>query len=50
VLSHPAVTGAIVGVRNEREGAELAQMAQVRLTPDEVATIADEICSPERSD
>jgi aryl-alcohol dehydrogenase-like predicted oxidoreductase len=27
VLSHPAVTGAIVGVRNEREGAELAELA-----------------------
>jgi aryl-alcohol dehydrogenase-like predicted oxidoreductase len=39
VLSHPAVTGAIVGVRNEREGAELAQTADLRLTPDEVAAI-----------
>ena len=27
VLSHPAVTGAIVGVRNEREGRELAALA-----------------------
>jgi aryl-alcohol dehydrogenase-like predicted oxidoreductase len=27
VLSHPAVTGAIVGVRNEREGAALAELA-----------------------
>jgi aryl-alcohol dehydrogenase-like predicted oxidoreductase len=27
VLSHPAVTGAIVGVRNEREGRELAELA-----------------------
>ena len=26
VLSHPAVTGAIVGVRNEREGRELAAL------------------------
>jgi len=26
VLSHPAVTGAIVGVRNEREGRELARL------------------------
>ena len=26
VLSHPAVTGAIVGVRNEREGRELAEL------------------------
>jgi aryl-alcohol dehydrogenase-like predicted oxidoreductase len=24
VLAHPAVTGAIVGIRNEREGADLA--------------------------
>jgi len=40
VLSHPAVTGAIVGVRNEREAAELAQAAGLRLTPDEVALIA----------
>ena len=39
VLSHPAVTGAIVGVRNEREGAELAQMAALRLTRDEVAAV-----------
>jgi len=28
VLSHPAVTGAIVGVRDEREGRELAQLHQ----------------------
>jgi aryl-alcohol dehydrogenase-like predicted oxidoreductase len=27
VLSHPAVTGAIVGIRNEREGRELAALA-----------------------
>ncbi len=40
VLSHPAVTGAIVGVRNEREAAELPQAAAVRLTPDERAAIA----------
>ncbi len=40
VLSHPAVTGAIVGVRNEREAAELAQGAELRLTPAEVAAIA----------
>jgi aryl-alcohol dehydrogenase-like predicted oxidoreductase len=40
VLSHPAVTGAIVGVRNEREAAELALAARLRLTPDEVAGIA----------
>jgi aryl-alcohol dehydrogenase-like predicted oxidoreductase len=26
VLSHPAVTGAIVGIRNEREGRELAEL------------------------
>ena len=40
VLSHPAVTGAIVGVRNEGEGAELAQMTELRLTRDEIAAIA----------
>jgi aryl-alcohol dehydrogenase-like predicted oxidoreductase len=40
VLSHSAVTGAIVGVRNEREAAELAQGAGLRLTPDEIAAIA----------
>ena len=40
VLSHPAVTGAIVGVRNEREAAELPRAAAVRLTPDERAAIA----------
>jgi aryl-alcohol dehydrogenase-like predicted oxidoreductase len=40
VLSHPAVTGAIVGVRNEREGAELAGLAEPRLTQDEIAEIA----------
>lgn len=27
VLSHPAVTGAIVGIRNDREGRELAELA-----------------------
>jgi aryl-alcohol dehydrogenase-like predicted oxidoreductase len=26
-LSHPAVTGAIVGIRNEREGRELAAVS-----------------------
>jgi aryl-alcohol dehydrogenase-like predicted oxidoreductase len=40
VLSHPAVTGAIVGVRNEREAAELAHAAHLRLLPEEVAAIA----------
>jgi aryl-alcohol dehydrogenase-like predicted oxidoreductase len=40
VLSHPAVTGAIVGVRNQQEGAELALMAEVRLTGEEVEAIA----------
>ena len=40
VLAHSAVTGAIVGVWNEREAAELAQGAELRLTPDEVAAIA----------
>ena len=43
VLSHPAVTGAIVGVRNQQEGAELAQMAELRLTRDEVVAIASTI-------
>jgi aryl-alcohol dehydrogenase-like predicted oxidoreductase len=40
VLSNRAVTGAIVGVRNEREAGELAAAAQLRLTPDEIAAIA----------
>jgi aryl-alcohol dehydrogenase-like predicted oxidoreductase len=39
VLSHPAVTGAIVGVRNEREAAELVETAGLRFTPDEVAAV-----------
>ena len=39
-VSHPAVTGAIVGVRNEREAAELAGAARLRLAPNERATIA----------
>jgi aryl-alcohol dehydrogenase-like predicted oxidoreductase len=39
VLSHPAVTGAIVGVRNERESSELAPAAGMRLTPEEVALV-----------
>jgi len=39
-VSHPAVTGAIVGVRNEREAAELAGAAALRLTPHERATFA----------
>jgi aryl-alcohol dehydrogenase-like predicted oxidoreductase len=40
VLSHAAVTGAIVGVRNEREAAELAPAVRLRPTPDEVAAIS----------
>jgi aryl-alcohol dehydrogenase-like predicted oxidoreductase len=36
VLSHPAVTGAIVGVRNEGEAAELAPAAEVTLTAGEL--------------
>jgi aryl-alcohol dehydrogenase-like predicted oxidoreductase len=43
VLSHPAVTGAIVGVRNQQEGAELAQMGELRLTLDEVAAIVSTV-------
>ena len=35
VLSHPAVTGAIVGVRSEREAEEVAAAASLRLTDDE---------------
>jgi aryl-alcohol dehydrogenase-like predicted oxidoreductase len=41
VLSHPAVTGAIVGVRNEREASELAPAADLRLTPTEVARVCE---------
>jgi aryl-alcohol dehydrogenase-like predicted oxidoreductase len=43
VLSHPAVTGAIVGVRNQQEGIELAQMAELRLTRDEAVAIASTV-------
>jgi aryl-alcohol dehydrogenase-like predicted oxidoreductase len=43
VLSHPAVTGAIVGVRNEREAAELTTMAGLRLTPVELAEISSSV-------
>jgi aryl-alcohol dehydrogenase-like predicted oxidoreductase len=39
VLSHPAVTGAIVGVRNEGEAAELAPAAEVTLTAGELDEI-----------
>jgi len=39
VLSHPAVTGAIVGVRNEREAGELPRAASMRLTADELAAV-----------
>jgi aryl-alcohol dehydrogenase-like predicted oxidoreductase len=39
-LSHPAVTGAIVGIRNEREAAELERAAALRLSPEERAAIA----------
>jgi aryl-alcohol dehydrogenase-like predicted oxidoreductase len=39
-LSHPAVTGAIVGIRNEREAAELGHAAELRLSPEERAAIA----------
>ena len=38
--SHPGVTGAIVGVRSERAAAELAGAANLRLPPNERATIA----------
>ena len=41
VLSHPAVTGAIVGVRNEREAMQLAPAADLRLTPAEVARVCE---------
>jgi aryl-alcohol dehydrogenase-like predicted oxidoreductase len=40
VLSHPAVTGAIVGIRNELEAAELGLAAELRLTPEERTAIA----------
>jgi aryl-alcohol dehydrogenase-like predicted oxidoreductase len=43
VLSRPGVTGAIVGVRNEREAAALGRAADVRLTPDELSEI-DRLC------
>jgi aryl-alcohol dehydrogenase-like predicted oxidoreductase len=39
VLSHPAVTGAIVGIRNESEAAALAQLSGLRLTGDELAAL-----------
>ena len=39
VLSHPAVTGAIVGVRNAHEAGELPRAASVRLTADELAAV-----------
>lgn len=38
VLAHPAVTGAMVGVRNEREAAELAGAADTRLGRCDLAT------------
>ena len=38
-LSHPAVTGAVVGVRTEREAAELVQAAEMRLSDEEVAAV-----------
>lgn len=40
VLSHPAVTGAIVGVRSVRESEEMAEAAGMRLTPDELEAVA----------
>jgi aryl-alcohol dehydrogenase-like predicted oxidoreductase len=43
VLSHPAVTGAIVGVRNEREAAELALGDELRLTPDELSALTSTV-------
>jgi aryl-alcohol dehydrogenase-like predicted oxidoreductase len=46
VLSHPAVTGAIVGVRNEREAAELAKEAGLQLTPDEIQRLTQEVPVP----
>jgi aryl-alcohol dehydrogenase-like predicted oxidoreductase len=48
VLSHPAVTGAIVGVRNQQEGAELAQMADLPLTRDEVVAMRP-LSEPDRA-
>jgi aryl-alcohol dehydrogenase-like predicted oxidoreductase len=44
VLSHPAVTGAIVGVRSEREALELAPAAEMRL-PEEKDAAIDRVTS-----
>ena len=40
VLSHPAVTGAIVGVRSAQESEEMARASALRLTPDELEEVA----------
>jgi aryl-alcohol dehydrogenase-like predicted oxidoreductase len=45
VLSHPAVTGAIVGVRNEHEAKEMIQAAEMRLTRDELADVAGAVAA-----
>jgi aryl-alcohol dehydrogenase-like predicted oxidoreductase len=39
VLSRPAVSGAIVGIRNVREAEELPASAALRLAPDELAAL-----------
>ena len=39
VLSHEAVTGAIVGVRNEDEAAALVRAAELRLTREELESV-----------
>lgn len=39
VLQRPAVAGAIVGIRNEREAGELPGAAELRLAPDELREI-----------
>ncbi len=38
-LMHPALTGAIVGVRNQNEAREMIGGADWRLTPDDMSII-----------
>jgi aryl-alcohol dehydrogenase-like predicted oxidoreductase len=45
VLSHPAVTGAIVGVRSEHEAMEMIQAAGMRLTHDELTAVTGTIAT-----
>jgi hypothetical protein len=46
---HPALTGAIIGVRNENEAREMTTGTNWKLTPDEMSSIQDVLAAWEGS-